>query len=185
MLLPDQPGPHAHELIGGGKQGTLYVVDRDAMGHYKASGDTQIVQALPGALTQTTDTVDAGLWSTPTYWNSLVYVAGRRDVIKVFSMQNGLLTGPISEGTNTYIIPETAVSSNGAYNPILWLTQTEPENALRAFNPYDVTQEYYDSTQAGTRDTPGGGIGRFIVPVVANGKVYVATKKELDVYGLF
>lgn len=64
------------EIIGGGKQGTLYVLDRDAMGGYQPTGDTQIVQALPGALTGTTSTVDAGLWSTPIYWNNLVYVLG-------------------------------------------------------------------------------------------------------------
>jgi hypothetical protein len=67
LLLPDQPGPHTHELVGGGKEGTLYVVDRDAMGGYNPAGDTQIVQALPGALTGTTNTQDAGLWNTPVY----------------------------------------------------------------------------------------------------------------------
>jgi hypothetical protein len=55
---------------------------------------------------------------------------------------------------------------------------------MRALNAYDVTQEYYDTAQAGTRDTPGG-ITKFMVPMVVNGKVYVGTQTRLDVYGLF
>jgi hypothetical protein len=184
LLLPDQPGPHVHELIGGGKEGTLYVLDRDAMGGYNSSGDSQIVQELQGALTKTTNTTDAGLWSTPTYWNNLVYIGGRQDVFKVFQLQNGLLTGPVFKGTTTNTFTGTVVSSNGAYNPILWLVQTNGPNVMRALNAYDVTQEYYDTAQAGTRDTPGG-ITKFMVPMVVNGKVYVGTQTRLDVYGLF
>jgi hypothetical protein len=183
LLLPDQPGPHVHELIGGGKEGTLYVIDRDALGGYNPSGDTQIVQALPGAITQTTDTVDAGLWNTPTYWNGLVFILGRDDVMKVFALQNGLLVGPIFQGKSVLAIAEGVISSNGAYDPILWVGQGAA-NALRAFDPYDLTREYYNTTQAGTRDMPGG-ITRFTVPLVVNGQVYVGTKQELDVYGLF
>ena len=184
LLLPDQPGPHVHEMIGGGKQGTLYVLDRDAMGGFNASGDTQIVQALPAALTPTSGPNDAGLWSTPTYWNNLVYIAGRADVLKVFALQNGQLTGPIFKGALTMFIVGEAVTSNGNSNPILWVTQGDPANILRAYDAYDVSREYYDSNQVSSRDAPGG-ITRFSVPVVVNGKVYVGTKTELDVYGLF
>jgi IPT/TIG domain-containing protein/carbohydrate binding protein with CBM4/9 domain len=183
LLLPDQPGPHVHELIGGGKQGALYVLDRDAMGGFNAAGDTQIVQALPGALTPTTSTVDAGLWSTPISWNNMVYVLGRNDVMKAFALQNGQLVGPIFKGSTTYLITESLISSNGPYNGILWVSQSGG-NVLRAFDPYDLTREYYDTAQAGTRDAPGGITG-FMMPTVVNGKVYIGTRTELDVYGLF
>ena len=184
LLLPDQPGPHVHELIGGGKEGTLYVLDRDAMGGYNPSGDSQIVQELPGVLTTTTTTVDAGLWSTPTYWNNMVYIGGRQDVLKVFGLKNGLLTGPIFNGVTTYVYTGSVMSSNGAYNPILWLVQSGGPNLLHALNPYNATQDYYSTSQAGTRDIPGG-ITKFTIPLVVNGKVYLGTQTELDIYGLF
>ncbi len=184
LLLPDQPGAHPHELIGGGKQGTLYVVDRDAMGGFNASGDTQIVQALQGALPATTQTVDAGLWSTPTYWNNRVYFTGRRDVIKLFTLQNGQLVGPVSEGKTAMTFMSSVVSSNGTSNGILWVLQNDAGNALHAFDTDDLTREYYNTNQSGTRDVPGG-TTRFSVPLVVNGSVYVGTQIELDVYGLF
>ncbi len=184
LLLPDQPGAHVHEMIGGGKTGTLYLLDRDAMGGYNPVSDSQIVQELPNALTQTTDTVDAGLWSTPTYWNNLIFIAGRADVLKVWGLQNGLLVGPLYMNQTTYLYSGSVMSSNGAYNPILWVVQSGGRNLLQALNPYNPIQEYYDTDQAsGARDLPGG-ITKFVVPLVINGKVYVATQTELDVYGL-
>ena len=154
------------------------------MGGYNPSADSQIVKELSRALTATTSTVDAGLWSTPIYWNNLIFIAGRQDVLKVFRLQNGLLTGPVSTGTTTYVYTGSVMSSNGAYNPILWLVRSGGANLLHALNPYNPTQGYYDSSQAGSRDTPGG-ITKFTVPLVVNGKVYLGTQTELDVYGLF
>lgn len=182
LVLPDQTGPYVHELIGGGKQGTIYVLNRDAMGGFNATGDTQIVQALPGALTPTTDTVDAGLWNTPMYWNKIVYFVGRNDVMKAFSLQNGLLVGPIFEGNTKLFVTDTAITSNGGNNALLWVSQNDV-NIIHAYEPYDLTHEYYNTGQAGTRDVPDS-ITRFMVPTVVNGKMYVGTKGVLDVYGL-
>jgi hypothetical protein len=46
ILLPDQPGAHTHLALSAGKNGTIYVVDRDNMGHYQTGNDNQIVQAI-------------------------------------------------------------------------------------------------------------------------------------------
>jgi hypothetical protein len=183
LLLPDQPGTHMHELIGGGKQGTVYVLDRDAMGEFNASGDTQIVQAMPGALTPTSETVDAGLWNTPMYWNNTVYFIGRDDVMKAFALRNGTLAGPIFKGNATLFVTESTITSNGVRNGILWVSQSDI-NTIHAYDPYDLTHEYYNTNMAGTRDMPGT-LTRFMVPTVVNGKLFVGTRGELDVYGLF
>ena len=59
LLLPDQPGPNPHLMVGIGKLGTIYLVNRDAMGGFNAGMD-QMVQKV-------TDKV-LGMFSTPAYW---------------------------------------------------------------------------------------------------------------------
>ncbi len=71
------PGPFPHELIGGSKIGTLYVVNRDNMGKFNSTSD-QIIQELPGAVgvrLSTSATCGTGTdtnecdYSSPAYWN--------------------------------------------------------------------------------------------------------------------
>ena len=79
-----------------------------------------------------------------------------------------------------------AVSPNGTANGILWALQstgTLTPGVLHAYNPANVTNEYYNSTQAGTRDTLDIW-WKFSVPLVANGKVFISSMSQLTVYGL-
>ena len=77
VLLPALPSGSAHQhlLIGAGKQSTVYLVDRDNMGHYNASGDNEIVQSLPGV-------IGNGLFGSAAFWNNTFYVGGAHDVLK-------------------------------------------------------------------------------------------------------
>ncbi len=70
LVLPDQPGgAHPHLAVATGKQGILYLLDRDNMGHYNPAGDTQIVQEVsPGA--------GGEVNGVPVYWNGKLYVFG-------------------------------------------------------------------------------------------------------------
>ena len=54
---------------------------------------------------------------------------------------------------------------------------------LHAYAATKISQELYNSTQAGQRDILGVG-DTFTVPTIMNGKVYVGTGSELDVLGL-
>jgi hypothetical protein len=78
------------------------------------------------------------------------------------------------------------ISANGSSNGLVWVievTNTVNIGALHVYAADDLTQELYNSNQAGTRDLLDGGI-KFSVPTVANGKVYVGTSSTLTVFGL-
>jgi hypothetical protein len=54
---------------------------------------------------------------------------------------------------------------------------------LFAYDAANVAHELYNSTQNAARDRAGKAL-RFTIPTVANGRVYVPAKREIDVYGL-
>jgi hypothetical protein len=181
MLLPDQPGPHPHLSVVAGKEGRIYLIDRDNLGHFNSVSD-QIVQELTGVINNNNLT-------TPAYWQGNIYYASQQDNLKMFTLSNGLLsTGPVAFSPETfgYAGASPSISANGLSNGILWAVDTSalPAGAavLRAYDATDVSHELYNSTQAGTRDTLGPAV-KFTVPTVVNGKVYVGTGTELDVFG--
>jgi hypothetical protein len=81
------------------------------------------------------------------------------------------------------------ISANKAKNGIVWIIATPSffgKNApamLRAYDANNVAHELYNSEQNSTRDRAGIAL-RFSMPTVAKGRVYIGTKKEVDVYGL-
>jgi hypothetical protein len=183
LLLPDQSsGGHTRLLIQVGKEGKIYLVDRDSMGGYSTSTDN-VVQEISG---QT-----GGLWSMPAYWNNHVYFWGSQNSLKAFSLTAGTLSStPTSTSSISSGFPgaTTSVSSNGTTNGIVWAVQTDSygssSNAvLRAFDATNVATELYDSAQNSTRDAAGQAV-KFVVPTVINGKVYVGALGKVDVYGL-
>jgi chitodextrinase len=186
VLLVDQPGPNPHLLITAAKGGTIYVVNRDNMGHFKSGNDNQIVQSLVGILPN--GTLEEGNFSAPAYFNGYVYFAAVNDTLKAFQLSNGLLSnGPTSHSLDIY--PNRggsfAVSANGNTKGIIWAVQdNNPGNGvLHAYDAGNLSNEFYNSRQAGSRDTLGVAT-KFSIPVVANGKVFVGSQSQLVVYGL-
>jgi hypothetical protein len=182
-LLPDQTGPVAHLAISAGKSGKIYLLDRDNLGKFQLVSDSQIVQSIPTALGSAANDND---YSTAAYWQGNIYFIGNDDVIKQFQLSNGQLsTMPVAQGTQQYGYPggNMSVSSNGSNNGILWSIEAGGINILHAYDATDVSKELYNSNQAGARDKFGAAI-RFTVPTVINGKVYVAGKTELAIFGL-
>jgi hypothetical protein len=179
--LPNQPGPFPHLLIGGGKTGRVYLVNRDAMGGFSPVKD-QVVQEIMSPF---------GVRGLPGYWQNQVYFASGGDVVKSFPLAKGLLSAfALAQGANTFLYPGAtpAISANAQTNGLVWLLETDQyltngPAILRAYDATNVAYEVYDSTMNAGRDTPGVAV-KFAVPTVANAKVYVGTQKELDVYGL-
>ena len=194
LLLPDQTGSHPHELIEAGKEGTIYLIDRDQMTtndqHYcsNCSNDPQIVEELPYTL--------AGLFGMPAYWNNMVYFWGTyfgvSDVLQAYSLNNGLLSStPTSSSTTSLGFPGAtpSISANGNANGIVWAIDSTqyagPGPAvLHAFDATNVANELWNSSlDPNNRDTAGNAV-KFAVPTIANGKVYIGNQYQITVYGL-
>ncbi|HEV2946003.1 MAG TPA: VCBS repeat-containing protein [Gemmataceae bacterium] len=185
VLLPDSAGSatHPHLLVGAGKQGRIYLVDRDNMGHFHAGVD-QIVQETPNGTI-------SGSFDTPAFFNgTLYYVGGSNtgnpdDVGKTFSISNAAITAmPTSQGPDTFAYPGStpSISANGTSNGVVWDLDTGT-NQLRAYDAATYATELYTSAQAaGNRDALGTVI-KFSLPTVANGQLYVGTTNHLVVYG--
>ena len=172
VALPDQPGANPHLLVASGKQGTIYLLNRDNMGQFNSLGDSQIVQELPSAV--------GAMFSTPAYWNNAVYFAGNASPIKAFSLSSGLLaTPPMAQSVRIQGGHAPTISANGNANGVLWVI------AGGTFYGFDATtlKSLYNTNQAGTRDTLSA-TAHFATQTVANGRVYIGTKQNLMVYGL-
>jgi hypothetical protein len=185
MLLPDQSGSHAHLMVAAGKYGPLYLVDRDNMGHFNAVDDGQIVQSVQFG------SPVGNIFGSPAFWMNKVYIAALKDSLKIFALNGGLLsTAPTSLSANTFGFPGAtpSISANGSQAGIVWALEnasfrTGKLAILHAYDANDVSKELYNSQQAGSRDLLPLGVG-FAVPTIANGKVYVGTVSELDVFGV-
>ena len=196
LMLPDQTGTYPHEIIAAGKEDRVTVLNRDSLGGLAPSGSTSNTNAVQD-FTISAIPNGEGFWSTAAYWNGNVYMwaggddGGTPNAGMAFKLNNGTLgTTASSETTFTSAFPGPtfSVSSNGTQNGIVWAVKFDQFNTngpavLYAFDPDDLSQVFYESDTNASRDSAGPA-NKFSVPVVTNGKVYVATYGEVDVYGL-
>jgi len=187
MLVPDNTYSNfPYVSINAGKDGNVYVIDRGNPGGYNGVSNTNV------------ETV-AGSWAffgTPAFWNGFLYDSIVGGYLKDWTLSNTCSPGPVCTTTGKHISRvkflngvTPAVSSNGATKGtgIVWAIETYNQASggnpaiLYAFDALKLT-ELYDTNQCGTQDTPGLAV-KFTVPSVANGKVYIGTQGELDVYG--
>ena len=87
LVLPDSAGSsaHPHLLVAGGKTGTIYLLDRDNLGHFNATSDSQAVQVLRNVL-------GFGSFSTPAFFNQTLYYTGVYSPMLAFSLSGGLIS---------------------------------------------------------------------------------------------
>ena len=176
--LTDAGGNTRHLAVGGGKDGNIYVVDRDSMGKFSPTANNNY-QELQGAL-------PGGVWSMPAYFNKTIYYGPVGNSIRAFSITNARLSSsPTSQTSNTFGYPGAtpSISANGTGNGILWATENGSTAVLHAYDATNLASELYNSNQAGTRDQFGSG-NKFITPTIVNGKVYVGTTTGVAVFGL-
>jgi hypothetical protein len=179
MLLPDQAGPHPHQMVSCGKEGTVYLMDRENPGGFHANED-HVLGVLPRAI--------EGIWGGPAYYNGAqgqrIFYCGKDGPLRSLSLNNTQIhllghsadTFPFTSGTPT-------VSSNGsaAGTGVVWVTQVAGGNTINllAFDADNVTHKVFDAVAG-----PCNGGPKFTVPTVADGRVFVGTDQKLAVFAL-
>jgi hypothetical protein len=182
-------------LAGGGKQGTLYLLNTTNLGHYSSTnaGALQVQSIAPQ------------FRGGPVYWQRstanggpLLYNWGPSDTVKAYAFNGSTFgTTPAFVGSNTPVYPGgiLSLSANGDSpgTGILWATLAPSGNLyndptdpgiLYAMDASNVATVLWSSNMNPTRDALGN-FAKFVPPTIANGKVYVATfSNTVDVYGL-
>ena len=168
-MLPDQPGPHPHLMVGSGKEGAIYLVDRDNLGQFNLADNSQIVQFLPHAV--------GVMESTAVYWNGNVYFTGQGTGVSSYSVSTGQLS-LLGQSATKPASPHTpSFSANGNSNGILWLP-----NSLNGILAFDVSAPTAASIYSLKTTTT---LAHFNTPTIANGHLYVGTNLNLQIVGLF
>jgi PQQ enzyme repeat len=182
MLLPDlmdSTNAVRHLMVGAGKDGNIYVVDRDSMGRFNASTNKNY-QTLNGAL-------PGGIWSTPAYFNGAVYYGDVSGTLKAFTISSAkLIATPQSQSATQFAYPGTApsVSALGSANGIVWAHENTSPAVLHAYDAANLAHELYNSNQAAANRDQFGAGNKYITPAVADGKVFVGTTNAVAVFGL-
>jgi len=196
LLLPDQPGSFPHLAVAGGKDGRAFLLNRDNLGGYQSGGPDQVLQIVSMG----------SCWCGPAYYTgsdgiNRVVTGGSNGVtswqlqtspsvklVRESSTGNGPIFGLPDNGG---VIP--VISSNGtnAGTALVWFVQRPGSSSdqdpgtpvtLWAFAASDLTTPLFSSS-AGTW-THAVNSNADLVPTVAGGKVYVASNKQLQIFGL-
>jgi outer membrane protein assembly factor BamB len=196
MLIPAQLGSIPHLTVAGSKDGRAFLLNRDNLGGYTPGGPDNVIQ-----------TVDQGMcWCGPAYFmgadgNPYVLTGGGNGVTSwqlqtspSVQLIQGASTGPgPADGLPEYGGAIPVVSSNGTApgSAVVWFIQ-KPQTSSDSDPGTPVTLMAYDasnlqnqliSIQAGTW-THAVNSNANVVPTVANGRVYVASNKQLQIFGL-
>jgi hypothetical protein len=196
MLLPDQPGSTPHLLVAGGKDGRAFLLNRDSLGGYTANGPDNVLQSVN----------QGGCWCGPAYFvgsdgNPYVLTGGGNGITswKLTSPAAQLVQQTSASWSATNGLPDyggaiPVVSSNGttAGTAIAWIVQ-RPSSSSDSNPGTPVTLQAFDASNLGTQliSLPAGtwthavNSNADLVPTVANGKLYVASNMQLQIFGLF
>lgn len=189
LMLPNQNGPLPHLAVTTDKSGTIYLVNRDKMGHYGTPNDTSVQNFSNGGYT---------IHNSFAFFNNALYEAPDGGPLQgwTFQPQTELFSTPAqSQSAVTFGCngcdgggSTPSVSANGTANGIVWALDNSTYGSgaaiLHAYNPANLASEYYNSTQAAnSRDTAAIAV-KFTTPTIANGRVYVGGRNAVTVYGL-
>jgi len=197
LVLPDQPGMFPHLAIAAGKDGRMFILNRDDMGKLASPDFPQNVSigscwcgpsyftssAGPRVVSSGGMPLGSGWQNQVTTWS--LTISGGKPALALVASSQPLEANVQDPGFFT------SVSSNGTTpnTAIIWAV-----GRAAGSSPYHVTLYAFNATpsggvlpqlwseSAGTWPNTGGNAN--IVPTVANGRVYVASYKELQIFGI-
>ena len=195
LLLVPETNPKI--AIGAGKQGRMYVVNRDNMGGYNAGGstDSNVIQSIDVKLNNK-------IMGSPVYWKGpggtqRIYVWCANDTLKSYTYNpgTGKLDLPPVTSTVTTANPGAMLSitanGNTAGTGIIWAmcptanaNQQVVPGYFRAFDAENPRVELWNSQMNSARDDFGN-YAKFNPPTVVKGKVFLPTfSNQVAIYGL-
>lgn len=185
IVLPDiedASGRTWHLAAGAGKDGNIYLVNRDGMGKFNPE-QNRVYQQISNVLGRPlTGTRGGGA-----YFDRRIYYGALGQPIREFRFRDGRLPSQPSSTTQlTFVYPGAtpSISANGSRNAILWVVENVNPAVLHAYDARDLSHELYNSNQAAAGKDHFGANNKFITPMIANGKVYVGTADGVGVFGL-
>jgi hypothetical protein len=182
VVIPDfadASGKVWHLALGSGSDGNIYVLNRDALG---GSGlqSTPIIQIVDAGVSTT------GANPTIAYFGDTAYYAAGGSAVKTFTVSDARLsTSSINQSGYTMGAAgaQISVSAKGATGGVLWAVENTAAGILHAYDATDISHEMYNSTQAtNSRDAFNSAVSA-VSPTVAGGKVFVATKNGIVIFG--
>ena len=197
LVLPDSAGipGHPHLIVAAGKEGTIYLLDRDNLGKFNVNDDNVLNSVYnPSTGITTPPVLINGSLSTPAYYDGALYwVAGYDSnawsYVVAPNPQPDPPTVPVatieptSETANSdfgYLPGSVMISADGSDNPdggIAWIMDTNNDE-LHAYSTLSLSTELWNSG-------PGSiAAVKFAVPTVANGQVFVGTQDSLQSFGI-
>ncbi len=197
LVLPDSAGipGHPHLMVAAGKEGTIYLIDRDNLGKFNVNDDNVLNSVNnPSTGITTPPVLINGSLSTPAYYHGTLYwVSGYNSYAWSFVVGPNSAPAPptvpvatlepTSQTSNNnfgYLPGSVMISADGNEDPaggIVWIMDTN-NGEIHAYSTLSLSTELWNS-----------GVGsiaavKFAVPTVANGQVFVGTQDSLQVFGL-
>ncbi len=188
LVLPDQPGPTPHLAVAAGKAGMMFLMNEDNLGGYSTLENNVLGSYGVG-----------DCWCGQSYFvdpldglGRVVSSGGR--LVNAWKVQTSPTVALIQVATSPSIGGAqdpgffTTISSNGNAQPIIWAISHPPNTtaapiSLFAFDPDSgSTMVQLFAGTAGAWPNLGGNAN--LVPVVANGLVFVASNQQLQIFGL-
>jgi len=191
LVLPDQSGAVTHMAVAAGKDGNMYFMNEDDLGGYSPT-QNNVLGTYPVG----------GCWCGESYYVDPIDGSGRvvssgGNTVGVWEVQTSpkaALTNVANAGISGSSVQDpgffTSISSNGTANPIIWALSRPTTNkngapiSLYAFNPESGGSTMTQLFQATAGAWPNTSGNANLVPVVANGLVFVASNQQLQIFGL-
>jgi len=178
LVLPDEAGStaHAHLLFTSGKEGRMYLLDRQALGGVQAGADSGALASLPALGGSAT-------FGSAAYFNGSIYIAPVNSPLLAFPVGDASLASmPSASTTNENGFPGAtpSISANGSSNGIVWMITGDDGGRLLAYDANGL-RGLYDSNALPADQLPG--YSEFSVPAVADGKVFAGSGNGVAVYG--